>query len=397
MRLPTYSMNSPIAKFSPSLLGAPTPLMRVDRICHELRRGGVVIIKRGAKAKWVMASEAARQPAFALFQATASGQPDLVVTGQRAKRLGFDVQADETTFRLTTSEPLNADQVCQVADPTCKPDSKSTSSINPTDMFELTPTDSIDGAAIVLMKQAGLLPSAIVTDCTDDTDALTRDVLCIDESDIREGLRQQAVTLRRVSEVSVPLEDAELARIIAFRPSDGELEHLAIVVGEPDLNHPVLIRFHSECFTGDLLGSLRCDCGHQLRGAIALMANAGSGILLYLAQEGRGIGLINKLRAYQLQDGGRDTVDANLDLGFEEDERDYQPAVEMLKQLNVRQVRVLTNNPRKVNALSKLGVNVVERVAHVFPANHHNRGYLYTKGTRGGHLLNLGELTKKEQ
>ena len=387
-------MNSPIAKFSPSLLGAPTPLMRVDRICHELRRGGVVIIKRGDQAKWVMASEAARQPAFGLFQTVASGHSDLVVTGQRAKRLGFDVQANETTFRLATHAPLSPELVCQVADPTWKPEPQSTPPQKPTDLFEVVPTDSIDGAAVVLMKQAGLLPSAIVANCTDE---LPREVLCIDEMDIREGLRQQAVTLRRVSEVSVPLEDAELARIIAFRPSDGELEHLAIVVGEPDLNQPVLIRLHSECFTGDLLGSLRCDCGHQLRGAIALMANAGSGILLYLAQEGRGIGLINKLRAYQLQDAGRDTVDANLDLGFEEDERDYQPAVEMLKQLNVRQVRVLTNNPRKVNALSKLGVNVVERVAHVFPANHHNRGYLYTKGTRGGHLLNLGELTKKEQ
>jgi GTP cyclohydrolase II len=149
----------------------------------------------------------------------------------------------------------------------------------------------------------------------------------------------------------------------------------------------VLARSHSECFTGDLLGSLRCDCGDQLRGAIAAIAAAGGGVLVYLAQEGRGIGLVNKLRAYRLQDAGLDTVDANLQLGFDADERVYQPAAEILRQLGFDAVRLLTNNPEKVKALAAAGITVAERVPHAFPANDHNRAYLDTKAVKSGHLF----------
>jgi len=159
------------------------------------------------------------------------------------------------------------------------------------------------------------------------------------------------------------------------------------VVGEPDVSQPVLVRLHSECLTGDLLGSLRCDCGDQLRGALREIGKQGSGILLYLAQEGRDIGLINKLRAYQLQDLGSDTVDANEQLGFEADERVYLTAAEMLHQLGVESVRLMTNNPEKIAQLRSSGVNVVERVAHIFPSNSHNEGYLKTKAIRTGHLF----------
>lgn len=185
----------------------------------------------------------------------------------------------------------------------------------------------------------------------------------------------------------MPLADAQDVRVVAFRPGDGGAEHLAIIVGFPDGRQPVLARLHSECFTGDLLGSLRCDCGPQLRGAIRAMAEAGGGVVLYLAQEGRGIGLINKLRAYALQDSGLDTIDANEALGFEADERQFRPAAEMLKKLGFGAVRLLTNNPRKVEGLEKLGIQVVERVPHAFPANDHNARYLATKASRAGHLL----------
>jgi GTP cyclohydrolase II len=175
--------------------------------------------------------------------------------------------------------------------------------------------------------------------------------------------------------------------VVAFRPADGGAEHLALIIGKPDLSQPVLTRLHSACFTGDLLGSLRCDCGEQLQGAIARLAEAGGGVLLYLAQEGRGIGLVNKLRAYQLQDDGLDTLDANRRLGFEDDERLYLPAVQMLAELGISSVRLLTNNPTKVEALARHGVTVSERVPHVFPANPHNRRYLATKAKRSGHLF----------
>jgi GTP cyclohydrolase II len=149
----------------------------------------------------------------------------------------------------------------------------------------------------------------------------------------------------------------------------------------------VLVRLHSECFTGDLLGSLKCDCGDQLRGAIATIAAAGGGALLYLAQEGRGIGLINKLRAYRLQDQGFDTVEANERLGFEPDERLYGVAAKMLQLLGFKSIRLLTNNPLKVEALEAAGITVTERVPHAFPANPHNRGYLRTKAEKSGHQL----------
>src|SRR5690606_3029352 len=158
---------------------------------------------------------------------------------------------------------------------------------------------------------------------------------------------------------------------------------------------PVLTRLHSECFTGDLLGSLRCDCGDQLRGAIAEIARHGSGLLLYLAQEGRGIGLVNKLRAYRLQDGGADTLEANLQLGFDADERVYLPAAEMLRRLGFQRVRLMTNNPEKVAALARCGIAVVERVPHVFPANGHNDHYLRTKATKFGHMFRGGKTPQR--
>ena len=159
------------------------------------------------------------------------------------------------------------------------------------------------------------------------------------------------------------------------------------MIGAPPTAKPVLTRLHSECFTGDLLGSLKCDCGAQLRGAIAAIAKAGGGVLLYLAQEGRGIGLINKLRAYRLQDQGFDTIEANERLGFEADERRYGIAARMLTLLGYRSVRLMTNNPDKVEALEAAGVKVTARVRHSFPTNAHNRAYLRTKAKRSGHLF----------
>src|SRR5207248_4187379 len=194
-----------------------------------------------------------------------------------------------------------------------------------------------------------------------------------------------AAGLERVAEARVPLTEAEDARLIAFRPRDGGAEHLAILIGSPDPSAPVLVRLHSECFTGDLLASLRCDCGDQLRGGIAAIAAAG-GILLYLAQEGRGIGLVNKLRAYRLQDQGFDTMEANERLGFESDERLYAIGAKMLSLLGYRSVRLLTNNPAKVEALEAAGIIVTERVPHRFPGNAHNREYLRAKA-KAGHLL----------
>jgi len=178
------------------------------------------------------------------------------------------------------------------------------------------------------------------------------------------------------------------ARIVAFRAADGGIEHLAILIGKPEAAEAALVRVHSECFTGDLLGSLRCDCGPQLRGAIARMAKEpGGGVLLYLAQEGRGIGLVNKLRAYSLQDGGLDTLDANRALGYGADERNFLVAATMLRAVGVERVRLLTNNPDKIAGLAACGIEVLGREAHSFDPNGVNDAYLRTKAERFGHLF----------
>jgi GTP cyclohydrolase II len=195
-----------------------------------------------------------------------------------------------------------------------------------------------------------------------------------------------------VVRASVPLEGAEEAELAAFRPANGGPEHYAVIIGAkgaPALASPgpVLTRLHSECFTGDFLGSLKCDCGDQLRGAIQTIAKEGGGVLLYLAQEGRGIGLMNKLRAYRLQDEGFDTMEANQRLGFEADERLYDIAARMLHLLGYSKVRLLTNNPDKVRALQDAGIEVTMRVPHAFPENEHNRDYLRVKAEKGGHVF----------
>jgi GTP cyclohydrolase II len=244
-------------------------------------------------------------------------------------------------------------------------------------------------AAVALAKLAALLPAALVVRLGPVEAALLarRTDLVAIEAAMVFSRNATMVGLERVTEARVPLAEAEDARLIAFRPRDGGAEHLAILIGTPDPTSPVLVRLHSECFTGDLLASLRCDCGDQLRGGIAAIAQAGGGVLLYLAQEGRGIGLVNKLRAYRLQDAGFDTLDANEQLGFDADERVYLPAAEMLRQLGFGTVRLLTNNPDKVAALEAYGIRVAERVPHIFPSNGHNERYLLTKATRSGHFL----------
>ena len=235
------------------------------------------------------------------------------------------------------------------------------------------------GAAVKLAKLAGLLPAAVVVK------GALRGAVDVAAGDVVVYESLAAASLAIVTRARVPLDGAEKTELVAFRAGDGGPENYAVVIGEPQ--GPVLTRLHSECFTGDLLGSLKCDCGVQLRGAIAAIAQAGGGVLLYLAQEGRGIGLINKLRAYRLQDQGFDTIEANERLGFEADERVYAVAARMLMLMGFKTVRLMTNNPEKVAGLTAAGIAVAERVPHAFPANVHNAAYLKTKAEKAGHLL----------
>ena len=231
------------------------------------------------------------------------------------------------------------------------------------------------GAALSLARIAGMLPAFFAA--VDGSAALT-----ITPADI--GAHEDAARLAIATHARLPVAGAEQAEIYAFRTPEMPGEHVALMIGTPD-GQPPLVRLHSECLTGDVLGSLKCDCGPQLDSAIAAIQASGWGILLYLRQEGRGIGLINKLRAYALQDQGFDTVDANTRLGFAVDSRNFAVAARMLTLLGQDRVRLLTNNPEKVAQLQAAGVAVVERVPHVLPANPHNERYLATKRDRTGH------------
>jgi len=196
----------------------------------------------------------------------------------------------------------------------------------------------------------------------------------------------QATTLDRVVGAKLPMA-AGRGRLEIFRPDDGGEEHYAVQVGLPDRAAPVLVRLHSACFTGDVLGSLKCDCGPQLQGALGQMGSEGAGVLLYLNQEGRGIGLANKMRAYDLQDQGFDTVEANHRLGFEDDERDFRLGAGILRKMGIKSVRLMTNNPAKIAMMQAQGIEVVERVPLHVGQTAENADYLAVKAAKSGHLL----------
>lgn len=244
-------------------------------------------------------------------------------------------------------------------------------------------------AALELARLAGILPAFLI-DPTGEAGAFEIGMgTSVSHGDLAEWSdpRHLAIATR----AALPVEALETAEIVAFRSADDLREHVALVLGVQSGERVPLVRLHSECLTGDVLGSAKCDCGPQLDAALAAMAAearaGGWGVLLYLRQEGRGIGLINKLRAYALQDQGFDTVDANERLGLPSEARDFPVAARMLDLLGVRAIRLMTNNPAKVAALEAEGVTVVERVAHALPANPHNVRYLATKRDRSGHLL----------
>jgi len=357
----------------------------LDEAIIAFRRGDPVLLDGENGAVLAVAAELVTDDTLGQLRNMSSRRLSVVVTRRRAVALGLAPRsALSGAVRITVAPHLSAAVIRKLADPAASLGAEPPG-LGP------QPASAEPGAlaAVALAKLADLLPAALVLWLVPAEAALARRRADFAVVDMTAVLDRRAATagLERVAEARVPLAGAEDARLVAFRPGDGGTEHLAILIGTPDPKSGVLVRLHSECFTGDVLASLRCDCGEQLQGAIATIAAAGGGVLLYLAQEGRGIGLVNKLRAYQLQDAGFDTIDANEQLGFDADERVYLPAAEMLRQLGIGAVRLLTNNPDKVAALQRYGIAVVERVPHVFPANGHNERYLATKATRSGHFL----------
>jgi GTP cyclohydrolase II len=364
----------------PALLADRMRLRQVHRAASELRRG-VPVVLGGATRLLILAAETAGTEALAELEALSGVRPVLILAPARAAAiLRAPMPAEIAAIAVALPDSLYNIAVYQsLADPTAtQPAAR--------DLLYPVPAPPSADAAIALAKIARLLPALLAVPLTEPmpadyglSEVAVADVLGYAASDVA-GLRQ-------IVSAQVPLNGAPDSHVVAFRSDGSAIEHLAVVIGRPEQHDAPLVRIHSECFTGDLLGSMRCDCGEQLRGAIRRMAEAGAGVLLYLAQEGRGIGLVNKLRAYGLQDRGLDTMDANRVLGWGADERNFLTGATMLRLLGIRRVRLLTNNPDKLDAMTACGIEVAGREPHLIAPNGINDEYLATKAARFGHML----------
>jgi GTP cyclohydrolase II len=369
---------------APALAPDPTTLRlrAVHRAAAELRRGTPVLLMGDAPLV-LLAAETAGPRGLAELSALSVESPVLLLAPVRASAvLHRPLEQAAPAVALTlNAELLAPGPLRALADPTVE-------DLLPSQP-EAAPAPLLAASALILAKLARLLPAVLAAPLAPhgEADARQLGLLSIPAADLASYPIAAAEGLRQIASARVPLENAADSRVIAFRTEGAGIEHLAIIIGRPETADAPLVRIHSECFTGDLLGSLRCDCGPQLRGAIARMAEEGAGALLYLAQEGRNIGLVNKLRAYTLQDRGLDTLDANRALGWGADERNFLIAATMLEALGILRIRLLTNNPDKLAALTACGVEVVGRESHAFAPNGENDHYLATKAERFGHLL----------
>ena len=320
------------------------------------------------------------------IQDIGDGRICLVVTGYRAEAMGLtSPDHGRAAVSLTLSGPVTPDEILNLSSST------GNHRIGSVDVRQASPPEV---GGLTLARLGRLIPAVVAVTVGESIASDVRElvesgaVLSVTTSQIDAMASAVRVEVTHVSDGPVPLREAENARFMSFREANGILEHVAVIIGErsnwPD---PIPVRIHSACLTGDLFGSLRCDCGEQLQGSLRVFSSRGGGVLLYLAQEGRGIGLGNKLRAYALQQEGLDTVDADCILGFGADERRYDAAVEMLRHLDVRRIQLLTNNPEKVRAVRESGIEVVEREALYGTLNPHNQRYVKAKVQRSGHWL----------
>jgi GTP cyclohydrolase II len=350
-----------------------------DRAVDELRRGRAVQVTDGRQSLVVAAIETVQAPLFERLVAAGAGLAAMLVTAERAHAAGLSSQLSGA---VAITFPASADLELLRA-------LAGVAGIGPVDGIELTvdpaPPNAPLAAASFQLAKAGRLVPALVGFATGPE--AVPGVLTIALGDVaHHAPRFGHHALQLLSRARVPLADALDCEIAVFRDEHSLGEHVAVVIGKPDAASAVPVRLHSACLTGDLLGSLRCDCGEQLRTAVTRIEALGGGVLLYLDQEGRGIGLPNKLRAYVLQDGGLDTVDADRHLGFLADERTYDVAAALLNELGIRRIRLLTNNPQKINSLRDHGIEVVGRLPLVTTSNTHNERYLRAKHERAGHL-----------
>lgn len=349
----------------------------VQRAIAEFRAGRAVVVDGpGGGSILALIVDGLTPERFADLRALGGGRVSLVVSRTRAAALGADGSAPS---RMTLPASIGWERVLEIA--AAAPGAELTA------CGPLVGADAAGEAAIELGKLAHLLPAVLTVSLADVADrAAVAGALRVSAADVMSFRAGHGASLRRASSARVPLPGSVDCEFVIFRDDLGEAWTM-VRVGRPRAGAVVPVRLHSACLTGDAFGSLRCDCGDQLRMAIDRMAQLGGGVLLYLDQEGCGIGLANKMRAYRLQDAGMDTVDANTTLGFERDERNYDAAARMLRALGIVRIALLTNNPSKVAAMRNAGIEVVERLPLLAPVSGENQRYLDTKRRRSGHML----------
>ncbi len=404
------------------------PLCTVEEAVEDIRQGKFVIIvddeDRENEGDLAVAAEFATPETISFMANHGRGLICVPITGERLDSLGIDLMVGGNTARLGTAFTVSVDAVVGTTTGISASDRAATvkalidPKTKPSDLARpghIFPLRYAEGGVLVragqtegivdLAKMAGLYPAGVICEMMKQDGAMARlndlegfsqehDIKIISIAQLVAYRKQHETLITRITETKLPTLYGDFTAIAYKSAIDAE-EHVALVKGSVASEEPVLVRVHSQCLTGDTFGSLRCDCGEQVRKSLEMIQEDGRGVLLYMRQEGRGIGLHNKLRAYQLQDNGLDTVEANEKLGFPPDLRWYGIGAQILVELGIRNIRLLTNNPKKVVGLDGYGLNIVERVPIQIPPNDVNKGYLHTKLTKLDHLLQT-ELTEPE-
>ncbi len=399
------------------------PKITTEKAIEDIRDGKMVILvddeDRENEGDLAIAAEKVTPEVINFMAKYGRGLICLAMTGEKVDSLDLPLMVNHNTSRFQTGFTVSIEARCGVSTGISAHDRATTiltamvDDAKPTDLVRpghVFPLRAKNGGVIVragqtegsvdLARLCGLKPAGVICEIMDEDGTMARmpalesfsqkhDIGICTIADLIEYRMRTEAFVHRAAETVIPTSFAGEFRTIVFENDVDDLLHIAMIKGEIDADMPVLVRVHSECLTGDIFGSLRCDCGDQLRKAMEMMDAENNGILLYIRQEGRGIGLVNKLKAYALQDQGMDTVEANQKLGFKPDLRNYGLGAQILADLGVRKMRILTNNPKKIVGLEGYGLSIVEQVPIAIPPNDFNRCYLKCKELKMGHLLNI--------
>ncbi len=399
------------------------PLITIEEAINRIREGRMVILvddeDRENEGDLTMAAEKVTPADINFMAKYGRGLICLTMTGDKIDTLDLPLMVNNNTSRFQTGFTVSIEARCGVTTGISAADRATTilaavaDDAKPSDLVRpghIFPLRAKDGGVTVragqtegsvdLARLAGLNPAGVICEIMDEDGTMARmptlekfsnkhEIGICTISDLIEYRMRTESFVHRVAETVIPTAHAGEFKSIVFVSDVDDLLHIVMVKGDIDSEKPILVRVHSECLTGDIFGSLRCDCGNQLYRAMEMMKNEGSGVLLYIRQEGRGIGLVNKMKAYALQDKGFDTVEANEKLGFEPDLRNYGIGAQILADLGVKKMRLLTNNPKKIVGLEGYGLSVVEQVPIEIEPNEYNRCYLKCKELKMGHLLNI--------